>query len=83
MSELRLRMGPTPCEWEWECVCRLDELMTEGPWRRGVMGVAAEVGGWGRPSGYTSLSRFNRAPLEARFNWREADAHTGRRGKDV
>lgn len=45
LSELRLRMGPTPCVWEWECVCRLEELMTEGPWRSGVMGVAAEVGG--------------------------------------
>lgn len=51
LSELRLRMGPTPCVCEWECVCRLEELMTEGPWRSGVMGVAAEVGGWGRPSG--------------------------------
>lgn len=45
LSELRRRMGPTPCVWEWECVCRLEELMTEGPWRSGVMGVAAEVGG--------------------------------------
>ena len=44
MSELRLRMGPTPpCVCVWECECRLDELMTEGPWRRGVMGAAAAM----------------------------------------
>ena len=38
LSELRLRMGPTG-------PCREEELMTDGPWRSGVIGAAAEVGG--------------------------------------
>lgn len=61
LSELRRRMGPTPC--------RLEELMTEGPCLMGVMGVAAEVGGWGKPSGNPSLSLLDIDMLEARFNW--------------
>lgn len=36
-SEFLLRMGPT--------LCNVEELMTEGPCRRGVMGAVAEVGG--------------------------------------
>lgn len=36
-SEFLLRMGPT--------LCKVEELMTEGPCRRGVMGAVAEVGG--------------------------------------
>lgn len=36
-SEFLLRMGPT--------LCKVEELMTEGPCRSGVMGAVAEVGG--------------------------------------
>lgn len=36
-SEFLLRMGPT--------LCNVEELMTEGPCRSGVMGAVAEVGG--------------------------------------
>lgn len=37
LSEFLLRIGPT--------LCKVDELMTEGPCRNGVMGAVAEVGG--------------------------------------
>lgn len=36
-SEFLRRMGPM--------LCRVDELMTDGPCRKGVMGAVAEVGG--------------------------------------
>lgn len=59
-SEFLLRMGPTPC--------KVDELMTDGPCRNGVMGAVAEVGGWGNPSGKVSEVLLERVALETRFS---------------